>query len=138
MTTANEGYESSSSNALAPVSENSSDEPDNSLVLQNNAVTTTSGTAANSVAITTPDTPPTKETFWDKNKSWLKPVTIGVGGVSLIAIGFSLLKPKHGPNKSSPRSSSLSGIPKQKKKKYQRKKKVSKPKHTKKKAVALL
>lgn len=138
ITTANEGYESSSSNALVPVSETSIDDPDNSVVPQNSAVTTTSGTAANSVAITTPDATPPNETFWDKNKSWLKPVAIGVGGVSLIAIGFSLLKPKHSPNKSSPRSSSLSGIPKQKKKKYQRKKKATKPKHTKKKAVALL
>lgn len=48
--------------------------------------TTTSNTVANT---NTTDTPP-KETFWDKNKSWLKPVAIGVGGVSLIAIGFAV------------------------------------------------
>lgn len=84
----------------------------------------------------TPD--PTKETFWDKNKSWLKPVAIGVGGISLIAIGFAVLKPKHPSNKSSPQS--LSGIPK-KRKKHKRKlkhKSKTKPHPQKKTAVALL
>ena len=28
--------------------------------------------------------------FWDKNKKWLKPVAIGVGGISLLAIGIKL------------------------------------------------
>ena len=88
----------------------------------------------------TSNTPtPEKESFWNKNKSWLKPVAIGVGGISLIAIGFAVLKPKHTSNKSS-HQPSLSGVPKRKKNKgkHHRKKKASKPKYTKKKAVALL
>jgi hypothetical protein len=100
----------------------------------------TTSTTSNTVAITnTTDTPP-KETFWDKNKSWLKPVAIGVGGVSLIAIGFAVMKPKHTANNSPSRSSSLSGLPKPKKRKghHHRKTKPTKSKPRKKTAVALL
>jgi hypothetical protein len=78
---------------------------------------------------------PTKETFWDKNKTWLKPVAIGVGGISLIAIGFAVLKPKTS-NRSSP-GQSLSGVPKRKKKRNN-KRKNSKSNPSKKTAVALL
>jgi hypothetical protein len=63
-----------------------------------------------------------------------------VGGVSLIAIGFAVLKPKKTANKTH-RNTSLSGLPtrsKKKKKTYHRKKKTHYTKHTKKKAVALL
>src|SRR5205085_1151932 len=88
--------------------------------------TTTTNTVANTNTV---DTPP-KETFWEKNKSWLKPVAIGVGGVSLIAIGFAMMKPKHTANKSPSKSSSLSGLPKPKKRKgnYHRKNKSTKSK----------
>ncbi len=84
--------------------------------------------------------PPTNESFWDKNKTWLKPVVIGVGGISLIAIGFAVLTPKHTPTKSSSRSSTLSGLSKSKKKKrgHHRKSKTTKIQHSKKTAVALL
>jgi hypothetical protein len=80
------------------------------------------------------DTPGEKESFWEKNKKWLKPVAIGVGGLTVIAIGYNLLKGKN-KNKSSPASHSLSGLPfkKKKKKKHRRK---SKRHH--KKAIALL
>jgi hypothetical protein len=74
-----------------------------------------------------------KESFWDKNKKWLKPVAIGVGGLTLIAIGFKMLKGKE-QNKSSPKSRSLSGLPRRKKKKY----KKNKNKHNHKHAIALL
>jgi hypothetical protein len=74
-----------------------------------------------------------KESFWDKNKKWLKPVAIGVGGLTLIAIGFKMLKGKE-QNKSSPKSRSLSGLPRKKKKKY----KKYKNKHNHKRAIALL
>ena len=74
-----------------------------------------------------------KESFWNKNKKWLKPVAIGVGGLTLIAIGFKMLKGKE-QNKSSPRSHSLSGLPRKKKKKYKKNKNKHKHKH----AVALL
>jgi hypothetical protein len=84
----------------------------------------------------TPD--PNKESFWDKNKSWLKPVAIGVGGISLIAIGFAVLKPKHASNKASPQT--LSGIPKKRKKHKRKSKHKSKTKSypQKKTVVALL
>jgi hypothetical protein len=108
-------------------------ESDNSLLP---ATTATTNTVANT---NNTDTPP-KETFWEKNKSWLKPVAIGVGSVSLIAIGFAVMKPKQSANKSPSRSSSLSGIPKSKKRKgnHHRKPKSTKSKPRKKTAVALL
>ena len=88
------------------------------------------------VTTDTGNTPP-KEGFWDKNKNWIKPVAIGVGGISLIAIGFAAMKPRHPSNKSSP--GSLSGLPKSKKKNHKRKNKhKTKSKPHKKTAVALL
>ena len=106
---------------------------ENAIVPQTNTTTTPTTTT------TTEDTTtPPKESFWDKNKSWLKPVAIGVGGISLIAIGFAVLKPKHTANKSP--SGSLSGVPHYKKKKrnHHRKHKPNKSKPSKKTAVALL
>jgi hypothetical protein len=109
------------------------EEKDDSLLPTTTNQTTTSTTTDTG---NTPD--PTKESFWDKNKSWLKPVAIGVGGISLIAIGFAVLKPKHPSNKSSP--GTLSGIPKKRKKHKRKSKHKSKTKSypQKKTAVALL
>jgi len=78
---------------------------------------------------------PEKENFWDKNKKWLKPVAIGVGGLAIVAIGYKMLKTDKALNKSSPSLSGLSGVPykKKKKKNHHRKFKLH---H--KKAVALL
>jgi hypothetical protein len=73
--------------------------------------------------------PEKKEGFWDKNKKWLKPTLIGVGGVAIIAIGFKMFKSSP-QNKSSPQP--LSGIG-GKKKNHRRK-----SKHKNKTAVALL
>lgn len=36
----------------------------------------------------------TKDGFWAKNKKWLLPLSIGVGGITLLAIGYAALKPK--------------------------------------------
>lgn len=73
--------------------------------------------------------------FWEKNKKWLKPVAIGVGGLTIIGIGYSLMKGGKTQNKSSPPPNNLSGTPNYKKrKKHQR----GKGKYQKKKAVALL
>ncbi len=84
------------------------------------------------------NTDTTKENFWDKNKSWLKPVAIGVGGLTLIAIGVKVFAGKKNQNKSSPGQHDLSGIPsKQKNKNHQRKPK-NKKKHNQKQAVALV
>jgi hypothetical protein len=86
---------------------------------------------------TTNKNPDEKQSFWDKNKTWLKPVAIGAGGLTLIAVGFHLMKG----NKTSGKSAahSLSGVPyKRKKKKHHRKSKHHKTKHHHKQAIALL
>ena len=78
---------------------------------------TTAATATATNTDTTNTTPEKKESFWDKNKKWLKPVAIGAGGLVLVAIGITLMKG----NKTSPRpaskSQALSGTPKKRKKK---------------------
>lgn len=73
-----------------------------------------------------------KESFWDKNKQWIKPVAIGVGSISLIAIGISLLKNTKQQNKASP-GNALNGPPNKRKKNHHRK-----TKYPYKKSVALL
>ena len=63
-----------------------------------------------------------KSSFWDKNKSWLKPVGIGVGAVGLAYAGYKILAPAKKQN------NSLSGVePKPKQRKYAPGK-VAKPK----------
>lgn len=127
----------SPSNSLVPTVQYNQDggEFENSTAL---LPTTASSVLTNDISTST-ETPSEvpKETFWEKNKSWLKPIAIGVGGVSLIAIGFAVLKPKPS-SRSSPHS--LSGIPKNKRKKknHKRKSKPTKSKPHKKTAVALL
>ncbi len=73
--------------------------------------------------------------FWEKNKKWLKPAAIGVGGITIIGIGYAMMKGGKTQNKSSPPGNGLSGTPNYKKRKNHKR---SKPKHQKKKAVALL
>lgn len=102
----------------------------------------TAASAGSAVATTTAIentvSPATGESFWDKNKSWLKPVAIGAGGIGLIAIGMAALKPAQSSGRSQ-RGRSLSGLPKAKPKNHKRKGKTKpKPKHGKKTAVALL
>jgi hypothetical protein len=125
-----------SSNAIVKTSENnSSTETDEStetgITTTNNSVSTTTDDSKNNAG----KAPDDKKSFWDKNKTWLKPVAIGVGGLTLIAVGVHLMKGKTH-NKSSP-SHSLSGVPykKKKKKKHHRK---HKSKHKHKTAIALL
>ncbi|HMT75218.1 MAG TPA: hypothetical protein PKA77_14185 [Chitinophagaceae bacterium] len=77
---------------------------------------------------------PDKESFWDKNKNWIKPVAIGAGGITLLAIGYQLLRSTKAKNKSSPAGAALSGVPKRKRKNHHRQQK----RKTTKKAVALL
>jgi len=79
---------------------------------------------------TGPDSPSApKASFWSQNKGWLKPVVIGVGGITLLAIGYHVMKPK--PHPGPP----LSGVP-GRHKNHPRKSKQKKA--AKKKAVALL
>lgn len=71
----------------------------------------TMSAAALAPASTAP--PPATGSFWEKNKKWLLPTAIGVGGIAVIAIGMKLLKP------AAPRSSpvgSLNGHGRRKKK----------------------
>jgi hypothetical protein len=86
--------------------------------------------ATGASALTTGSSLPAKQSFWTKNKSWLKPVAIGAGGLTLLAIGYHLMKPKphHG-------SAPLSGLPGRHKHHHRKSKKK---KAHKKKAVALL
>ena len=129
-----------SQNAIVKTSENLPPTYDDNEIIpqktneeKSSSVTTTTTTPDNSNSDTNPD----KETFWDKNKKWIKPVAIGVGGLTLIAIGFKMLKGKQ-QNKSSPKSHSLSGVPRKKKKKNTHRKNKNNPKHQHKKAIALL
>jgi hypothetical protein len=93
-------------------------------------------TNATAAAVTdTPDAGDEKIGFWEKNKKWLKPVAIGVGGLTIIGIGYSLMKGSKTQNKSSPQNKGLSGTPPYKKRKNHKRKQG---KHHKKKSVALL
>jgi hypothetical protein len=145
-----------SNNSSQSVDERSSQETNNSAALVKTSDTNSSNhvdesnesgvttTNTNSVPNTRDDskddtgtTPPDeKQNFWNKNKTWLKPVAIGVGGLTLIAVGFHLMKGK-AQNKSSP-SHSLSGVPHKRKKKKKNHHRSHKTKHHYKKAVALL
>lgn len=51
-----------------------------------------------------------KTGFWQKNKSWLLPVSIGAGALTIIAIGMKMMKPAAVPA-AAPRSRSLNGPP---------------------------
>ena len=83
--------------------------------------------SATTMNATTTDTSPTnKEGFWQKNKKWLLPTVIGVGGLAAIVIGMKMLKPAN-----KPVSGSLAGPPK-------KRKSAKKKKGGKKKAVSLL
>ena len=94
-------------------------------------------TEANVTANTNANTDNNNENpnFWEKNKKWLKPVAIGVGGLTIIGIGYAMMKGGKTQNKSSPPGNGLSGTPHYKKRKNHKR---NKPKQQKKKAVALL
>lgn len=98
-------------------------------LIEENTVATSTTPATNTNTETgtsnTTTTPPEKETFWDKNKKWLKPVAIGVGGLTLIAIGISVFKANKAKNKSSPKQNGLSGTPQKRKKNGKKKKSVA-------------
>jgi hypothetical protein len=80
-----------------------------------------------------------KETFWDKNKKWIKPVGIGVGALGLLYIGFKALSA--GKNKASPpKGKTVNGLDGagRKTKNHYRKHKHHKGHHHKVKPIALL
>ena len=120
------------------------DEPENTVLVKTNPGQTSE--AKNEVApvttsennVTTKentDNPGDNPGFWEKNKKWLKPVAIGVGGLTIIGIGYAMMKGGKTQNKSSPPGNGLSGTPHYKKRKNHKR---NSPKHQKKKAVALL
>lgn len=52
-----------------------------------------------------------QETFWDKNKKWLKPTLWGAGGLTLLALGYKMLS---GKKEEAPPAKTLSGTKKKK------------------------
>lgn len=77
----------------------------------------------------------TQDSFWEKNKKWIKPVGIGIGTLGLLYAGYRLVtgsKKEHA-------KPALSGVPKSKKKKKKAVKRTTvKSRKQKKQAVALL
>ncbi len=61
--------------------------------------------------------PEEKQSFWDKNKKWITPVAIGIGGLTVIAIGYSMVKKDKAQSRSSPATASLGSLPKKRQKK---------------------
>ncbi len=56
-------------------------------------------------------TPDEKEGMWEKNKKWLKPTLIGVGGASLLYLGYRAMSSNKANNSSPPsKSKSLNGV----------------------------
>ena len=120
------------------------DEPENTVLVKTNQGQTSE--AKNEVALVTTsennvttkentDNPGDNPGFWEKNKKWLKPVAIGVGGLTIIGIGYAMMKGGKTQNKSSPSGNGLSGTSHYKKRKNHKR---NKSKHQKKKAIALL
>lgn len=99
----------------------------------NNAVTTIDDaaetnlkTAENGKTSGNDDEP--KETFWDKNKKWIKPVGIGLGAVTLLYIGYKAMHSGNN-NKASPASKPVNGLDGVKRKKHHHRKGKHHKKH---------
>jgi hypothetical protein len=61
---------------------------------------------------------PPKTSFWDKNKTWLKPVGIGVGTLTVIGLAYAAMRNKEAPagtKRTVGRNGTLSGLPGKKK-----------------------
>ncbi len=116
-------------NAMPTVYDN---QPANKVMAKENEVMNTENTLVKTGTEKTVDDEPPKG-VWDKNKTWLKPTAIGVGVITLLALGIKMLgnNKTTTPNKASPKA--LHGIPKNKQ--HHRK---AKPKPRKKTAVALM
>jgi hypothetical protein len=129
--------ETTNSNALVKTSDDTStsneeDETNETATIDKTNLPATANTKSGNTGNTPP---PTKQSFWDKNKGWIKPVAVGAGGLTLIAIGFKMFSGNKPQNKSSP-PHSLSGVPHKRKKKKKNHHRSHKHEH--KKAVALL
>jgi hypothetical protein len=134
------GSSSSTNNSSSTTNDDnsSSTSQDDDMSNDNTALTTTNNNSVTATNNTSDKQPDDKQSFWDKNKTWLKPVAIGAGGLTLLALSIHLMSGKKASNKSPSRS--LSGLPHKKKKKHHRKPKAKtkKSKHHRKHAVALL
>lgn len=80
--------------------------------LQTKSLTTEEG-------VTDEDKPPADETWWQRNKKWLKPTLWVTGAASALGIGYVALKPKKGAKK---KDKSLEGVSKKSKPKKAKKK----------------
>lgn len=80
---------------------------------------------------------PEKTGFWEKNKTWLKPVGIGLGAVTILGLAYTAMRPKqtgHAPRQYGRGNSGLSGVPGRKK---NHKRPKAKKKHGHKRAIGL-
>jgi hypothetical protein len=135
----------SSSSAMQPSSQSSSSYSSNS-ESSGNSGGDEGGSSDSAIAKISPSAPPANsqdedknkegdpaQSFWEKHKKWLLPVSIGVGGLTVVAIGASMMKKSPSAAK---KGNAMNGIPKaaNRKKNHHRKKPV---KHGKIKKVAL-
>lgn len=104
-------------NTPAPVSVNQEEEEEMDFSAENRtAISSPNPPAAKSIVAAPP---PAKETFWEKNKKWIKPVAFAGGGIAVLAIGYYMMK-KKGKTNSAPKG--LAGVPKKKKNRHRKKK----------------
>jgi hypothetical protein len=57
----------------------------------------------------------TGEGVWDKNKKWMQPALIGVGGVGLLALGYKIFMSHKPTSATRPKPQAVNGVPKRKK-----------------------
>ncbi len=69
-----------------------------------------------------------KETFWEKNKKWVKPVGIGLGAVTLLYIGYKAMHTGNN-NKASPPAKPVNGLNGVRRKKHHHRKSKHTSKH---------
>jgi hypothetical protein len=69
---------------------NVSTESDNTALLPAPSADDTMVVSSGTGAAAAPDS---TETFWTKNKKWLLPAAIGIGGITIIAVGMKMMQP---------------------------------------------
>ncbi len=79
------------------IAASSSGEDGDTEVPSNPGITAMATTTPTSSPPDVPSPSTSPEGFWQKNKKWLVPTMIGVGGIAVIAVSMKLLKPAHHP-----------------------------------------